>query len=207
MSQPPARAHKGWGERAGAIDDEGPLIEKYSLRLYRPKCSPDAQYLSAFGLVSRDLSPVIPYLNSVIKGAVYASRVPSLTFYHEEHMMTVQPRQIGASKCADEDEARRLLDWLANLINETWAKRHEIKPSYEELPPLTVLHVYKSLPGLNCGECGQPTCMAFAAKLVPGDAKIEDCRPLLTDPKYAEKAQQLIVELAKRGYDVPDDYL
>ena len=189
------------------MSDERPdvLIRKYSLRLYRPRCSPDAEHLSAFGLVSRDLSPVIPYLNAVIKGAVYASRVPSLTFYRDGHMMTVQPRQIGVSKCRDEEEARELLDWLMALINDTWRRRHEIQPNYEEVPPLAVLEVYRLLPGINCGKCGEPTCMAFAAKLVPGEAKIADCEPLFSGAKYAERAEELITELLKRGYEVPEE--
>ena len=207
MGQEIGRTKKSWAERAGAVDDSGPLIEKYSLRLYRPKCSPDLQYLSAFGLVSRDLSPVIPSLNAVIKGAVYASRVPSLTFYRDGHMITIQPRQIGVSKCQDEEEARRLLDQIVSLINDVWQRRDEIEPNYEEVPPLTLLEVYRRLPGLNCGECGEPTCMAFAAKLVPGDATIEQCRPLMTNPKFAEKAHELLAELVKRGYEVPEEAL
>lgn len=183
------------------------LVKRYSLRLYRPRCSPDAEFLSAFGLVSVELGPVIPYLNSVIKGAVYSSRVPSLTFYKDGHMMTVQPRQIGASKCKDEEEARELLDWLVGVINETWERREEIEPCYEEVPPLAVLEVYRLLPGTNCGECGEATCMAFAAKLLPGEKTIDECRPLLEDERFSRKAEQLLGELVKRGYDVPEECL
>jgi ArsR family metal-binding transcriptional regulator len=183
------------------------LVDRYSLRLYRPRCTPDTELLSAFGLVARDLSPVIPYLNAVVKGGAYSRAMPSLTFYHEGHMMTVQPRQIGVSKCRDEEEARKLLDWLLALVNETWERREEIGPSYEEVPPLTVLEVYRLLPGTNCGECGEATCMAFAAKLVPAQAKVEQCGPLLKDEQYAEKAGKLIEELAKRGYDVPEGWV
>ncbi len=180
------------------------LIKRYSLRLYRPRCNVNADYLSAFGLVSKDLSPVLPYLNAVIKGGAYCARVPSLTFYRDGHMFTVQPRQIGVSKCKDEAEARELLDWLMQLINDTWERRHEIEPCYDEIPPLTLLEVYRLLPGTNCRKCGQPTCMAFAAKVVAGDACICECKPLLEDPAYAEKAEKLFAELSRRGYRVPE---
>jgi ArsR family metal-binding transcriptional regulator len=183
------------------------LIRRYSLRLYRPKCNPEADYLSAFGLVSQDLSPVIPYLNAVIKGAVYAARVPSLTFYHEGHMMTVQPRQIGASKCADEAEARRLLDWLMELINDTWRRRAELQPRYEEVPPLNILQVYKLLPGTNCRQCGEATCMVFATKMVAGERQVSECKPLREDERYRAKAMALAEELAKRGYELPEEWL
>lgn len=31
------------------------------------------------------------------------------------------------------------------------------------------------LPGIDCGSCGAPTCRAFAADIVRGNAKLEDC--------------------------------
>lgn len=33
----------------------------------------------------------------------------------------------------------------------------------------------KCLPGVDCGACGSPTCAAFAADVVKGTAKMEDC--------------------------------
>ena len=33
----------------------------------------------------------------------------------------------------------------------------------------------ETLPGIDCGSCGAPTCRAFAEDVVKGNAKIEDC--------------------------------
>lgn len=184
-----------------------PLLRNWHLKLMRPKCSPNLEGLSAFADVEEDLSEVIPYLHGRIKGAVYAANMPALTFHHNGHMITVQPHMIGVSKCRDEQEAREMIQWLVDLINDTWQRRGEIEPNYEEVQPLSVLEVYRLLPGINCGKCGEPTCMAFAAKLVPGEAKIEQCEPLLNDPRYADKARQLLEELMKRGYEIPEGYL
>jgi iron only hydrogenase large subunit-like protein len=35
--------------------------------------------------------------------------------------------------------------------------------------------IYKSLPKIDCGCCGAPSCLAFADDIVRGHAKIEDC--------------------------------
>lgn len=43
--------------------------------------------------------------------------------------------------------------------------------------PITV---YNLLPKKNCGECGVPTCMAFAVELIEGKADLKKC-PHLTD--------------------------
>ena len=38
-----------------------------------------------------------------------------------------------------------------------------------------VLELYKLLPKLNCGECGLPTCMAFATTVIQGKKGLDDC--------------------------------
>ncbi|HZK52666.1 MAG TPA: acetyl-CoA decarbonylase/synthase complex subunit gamma [Desulfosporosinus sp.] len=45
---------------------------------------------------------------------------------------------------------------------------------------LTGLAIYKQLPKKNCGECGVPTCLAFAMALASGKAALETC-PYVTD--------------------------
>jgi len=55
---------------------------------------------------------------------------------------------------------------------------------------ISPLQVYKLLPGINCKKCGT-TCMGFAVKLIRREAKIEDCPPLVSDPKYSDKLAKL----------------
>ena len=40
---------------------------------------------------------------------------------------------------------------------------------------LTGLAIFKELPKKNCGECGVPTCLAFAMALAAGKASLESC--------------------------------
>ncbi|MDA8443446.1 MAG: acetyl-CoA decarbonylase/synthase complex subunit gamma, partial [Peptococcaceae bacterium] len=40
---------------------------------------------------------------------------------------------------------------------------------------LTGLDIYKQLPKKNCGECGPPTCLAFAMALASGKAALDSC--------------------------------
>ncbi|MFH1216921.1 MAG: acetyl-CoA decarbonylase/synthase complex subunit gamma [Pseudomonadota bacterium] len=40
---------------------------------------------------------------------------------------------------------------------------------------LTGIQILKMLPKKNCGECGIPTCLAFAMKVAAGQAEIEKC--------------------------------
>ncbi len=41
-----------------------------------------------------------------------------------------------------------------------------------------ITEIKESLPGIDCGSCGAPTCRAFAEDIVKNNAKIEDC-PIL----------------------------
>jgi len=52
------------------------------------------------------------------------------------------------------------------------------------------LEVYKYLPQTNCKECGESTCMAFAAKLIDRDIKLDECAPLLEE-EYRKKYEEL----------------
>lgn len=49
---------------------------------------------------------------------------------------------------------------------------------------LSGLEIYKLLPKTNCGECGFPTCLAFAMQLAAGKAELEKCPDV--SPEAAE---------------------
>ena len=58
---------------------------------------------------------------------------------------------------------------------------------------ITVMEVLKNLPRTNCGDCGQPTCLAFATHVIKEGEDLDKC-PHLTgagaDMGQAVRAQQ-----------------
>ena len=54
--------------------------------------------------------------------------------------------------------------------------------------PLTGIEIFKLLPKTNCGECGVPTCLAFAMSLATGKAELSAC------PHVSEEARAQLVE-------------
>ncbi|TET25378.1 MAG: acetyl-CoA decarbonylase/synthase complex subunit gamma [Dehalococcoidia bacterium] len=54
--------------------------------------------------------------------------------------------------------------------------------------PLTGIEIFKSLPKTNCGECGVPTCLAFAMSLAAGKAELSAC------PYISEEAKAKLEE-------------
>nr|HML26861.1 (Fe-S)-binding protein [Methanomethylovorans sp.] len=63
------------------------------------------------------------------------------------------------------------------------------------------LEAYKYLPGTNCGECGEQTCMAFAAHLIDRSKKLTDCTPMLEE-KFKKKFKELQALLAPEVREV-----
>ncbi|MFB3889371.1 MAG: acetyl-CoA decarbonylase/synthase complex subunit gamma [Candidatus Bathyarchaeia archaeon] len=66
------------------------------------------------------------------------------------------------------------------------------KAGIKELSPIDI---YKLLPKINCKECGQENCMAFATKIVNREVTLDSCPPLLK--KEYEKAYAQLKEMLK----------
>ena len=49
--------------------------------------------------------------------------------------------------------------------------------------PLTGIAIFKLLPKTNCGECGVPTCLAFAMNLASGKAELSACPHVTEEAK------------------------
>ena len=55
---------------------------------------------------------------------------------------------------------------------------------------LTGIQIFKLLPKTNCGECGVPTCLAFAMNLAAGKAELDSC------PYVSDEAKDSLSEAA-----------
>jgi acetyl-CoA decarbonylase/synthase complex subunit gamma len=53
---------------------------------------------------------------------------------------------------------------------------------------LTGIQIFKLLPKTNCGECGVPTCLAFAMNLASGKAELDSC-PYVSDEARDQLAE------------------
>jgi ArsR family metal-binding transcriptional regulator len=154
------------------------LLESYTKDIFRPECNPSFQSLHCIAHLDQDITEALPYLNASLGGFEYLKDPPAVTFRIHGKIITVHPREIAVNALRDEEEAEKILEWLKREINEAWEKRGEIKPTYEGLPKPKLLEILKLLPKTNCMECGQPTCMVFAARVAEGAKGPEQCLPL-----------------------------
>lgn len=140
--------------------------------------------------VEADLTPVMPYINAVIKNPEYHPDAPVIVWWRGERRVAVRTHEIAVDEVADAEEARIEICRLADWLNDLWDRREEIAPEREpkRRPPL--MSVLRQLPMNNCGECDLPTCTAFAAALIDGEKRIEDC-PALVSGERRENAEAL----------------
>jgi ArsR family metal-binding transcriptional regulator len=56
-------------------------------------------------------------------------------------------------------------------------------PSFRGAPRPQLIEILKLLPKTNCRQCGEPTCMVFAARLAEGAKGVEAFPPLDSDQR------------------------
>ena len=177
------------------------LLTSYKINRVLP-CLADPMKIRVIADVSEEIHEVFPYLNATLKGCIYNHAANTLTIRKDQVLITLHALHITLAKIEDEKEAEELLKWLKDLINETYEKREEIEPNFSMAAELKALDLFKLLPGTNCKQCGEPTCLAFAVKLVGRNTDITKCNPLFSE-KYQEKRRVLLDLLHAAGFQIP----
>ena len=154
------------------------LLRSYTKEILRPECNPSFQSLHCIAHLDQDITEALPYINSALGGFEYFREPPAVTFRIHGKIITLHPREIAVNALKDEEEADKIIEWLKREINDAWERRDEIEPKYEVLPRPKLLEILKLLPKTNCRECGEATCMVFAARVAEGAKGPEQCAPL-----------------------------
>ena len=127
-----------------------------------------------------DISEIMPYLNTVIDGAIYNHDGHNITLKKEDRLIGIHDREFSAGKVIDLKDAENLINWFRDLVNDTYDKKNSIKPNYDRRKKLTALDVYKLLPATNCRKCGELTCLAFATKIAQEEKNVMACSDLFS---------------------------
>ena len=166
------------------------LIEEYEIDLYCPPCDPGSEAWVATVKSGADLGELMPYVNAVIDKGEYVPGVPALVWRDGAHKFFIRRDEFGLNNLHDRAHAERKVEKLVRFLNETWGERERITPDFTSRSKPAVLEVFKLLPRTNCGKCGVPSCMAFAAGLSEGKKAAGDCPPLLEE-ENAENLESL----------------
>ncbi len=166
-------------------------------------CLADINKIKYISLLECDISEILPYLNTIIDKAVYNRNNNTLVFKKDECTITLHSNKIAGSKVNDKVQAIQLNNWIKEKINYCCNNKNDIKPDFEKKNKLDVFDVYKLLPGLNCRNCGELTCLAFAVKLCDEIKTIMSCKMIFYSD-YTDKKDVLSTLLKEAGYYVPE---
>lgn len=186
-------------------EDDGKFVRHLEIVRVIP-CLADPLKIRFSSRFDRDVSEILPYINATVPGVIYTHAGKSLTLRRQGSLIALYPQRAEASKVSDLDEAKAIVAWIVELINDLDQRRLEIRPDFERHDRLTVLDIVKLLPGTNCKGCGLATCLAFAAALSEEKASILLCTDLFLAP-YQEKKVELLKLLSASGYPVPEEFL
>ena len=165
------------------------LLHDYKItKVGRSFCNPE--WVAVIAELSDDISEVFPYLNAVVKNAVYTPEAQNLNFKMDTGFISLMPREINVGQVTCEEDGIKLLDYVKQLINDTWEKRASITPVYQRKEEIKAKDVLDYLPKTNCRDCGLPTCFAFAVALLKGQKRLRDC-PALSKPEFAQDKEAL----------------
>jgi len=170
------------------------LIRDYVLEMRESKCRPGENAWSAVLSLAQDVSEALPYANRVFDGDFYDHAVHTLTFRVGERHYAVRPRELCIAPVENRADAENAARDIVARLNVVWKDRDLIEPRFEGKTKPDLIALYRNLPRTNCGRCGRPSCMAFAAALREGKARIHECAPL-DGPDFAEPMAKLVALL------------
>ncbi len=166
------------------------LINGYELEMFSPPCDPGSPVWVARVKTDAILGPVMPYLNAEVKNGFYDPRIPTIVWREGAHKFALRDSTISINNLKDRNHAERVAKKAIERINDVWERRDKITPDQTTRIPPKLLDVLRMLPRTNCGKCGLPSCMAFAASLIEGERCVEDC-PVLLEDEMTENLRNL----------------
>jgi ArsR family metal-binding transcriptional regulator len=126
-------------------------------------------------MIEGDISEVLPLLNAELDGADYDHKAHCLIWKGPGKEYAFRPGEISIAPLKDREEALAMCEEAVDIVNSVWKRREDIEPDYTRIELPSLMKIYKALPKDNCGKCGLPTCMAYAAAYRSGKAQAADC--------------------------------
>ena len=154
-------------------------------------CLAEPGKIIVVGRPSRALDDVLPFLATLPNVIAYNPQAQALTLRRQPGLITLSPEQVSITQVKDSPEGVELLAALTDAINATWDHRNELVAASAERRAPRPLDVWALLPQTNCALCGEPTCMAFAFKLVQRQREWMACEALVYNEGFADRRAAL----------------
>jgi ArsR family metal-binding transcriptional regulator len=165
-------------------------LESISLTKTLP-CLAEPGKIIVIGQPCRSLTEVIPYLATLPSVIAFNPETLTLTFRRPRGFMTLYPEKVYITQVIDSQEGLELLAALVEAVNATWENRTELVAITTARRAPRWLDIWTLLPQTNCKQCGEATCMAFAAALLQQTRTLTECLPLAVDSTFTDRRATL----------------
>jgi len=165
-------------------------LESISLTKTLP-CLAEPGKIIVIGQPSRLLAEIIPYLATLPGVIAYNPETLTLTFRRPRGFMTLYPEKVYITQVKDSEEGLELLAALVEAVNATWEHRAELVAVTATRRAPRWLDIWTLLPQTNCKQCGEATCVAFAAALLQQTRALAECLPLASDQAFIDRRATL----------------
>lgn len=180
-------------------------VQNYNFKLVNIECLPTSVNFNVLVELDTDIEDLLPYIAARLPGCTYIHGSKVVNYQQKYHIITFRPRELTITRVKGKDEARHLCKYYVDFINDTERLRPKIEPVYMKKVEIGPLDVFKFLPGTNCGECGYPTCLAFAAMVVKSEASVRRCVPLFTHGN-PDAIHALVLKLQEAGISTEEEF-
>jgi ArsR family metal-binding transcriptional regulator len=154
-------------------------------------CLAEPGKIIVIGQPDRSLDEVIPYLATLPGIIAYNPETLTLTFRRQPGFLTLYPDKVYITQIKDTEAGLEVLAALKDAINATWEQRAELVAMTAARHAPRWLDILTQLPQTNCKQCGEATCMAFAAALLQQTRSLIECVPLVSDPAFTDRRATL----------------
>ena len=165
-------------------------LESISLTRILP-CLAEPGKIIVIGKPSRSLDEALPYLATLPGVIAFNPETLTLTFRRQPGFLTLYADKVYITQVKDSDEGLELLKALVDAVNATWEKRAELVAITAARRAPRWLDIWSLLPQTNCKQCGEATCMAFAAGLLQQTRELTECLPIASDPTFVDRRATL----------------
>jgi len=166
------------------------LINHYEYELAEAPCAPGSGRYSVRIILSDDISPVFPYLNSVLEETYYDRENKVLIGRDKQRQYAFREKDIRVAGINEASQAPEAVRKAVTTVNRIWQERATITPNFAERKLPTAMDIYKHLPKTNCRQCSYATCLVFASELRIGKCMLEQCPPLF-QPEYTDRIEAI----------------
>ena len=129
------------------------FLRDYTVRVVLSDCNPSSQKVNALVDLSDDISEILPFLNTVLKGLSIQSRREKFNRKKRRSLHYILAAANFNYQTGGRKRGQGSDEELKEILKETYERRDQIKPTYTSRPIPRPLDIFKLLPGKNCKEC------------------------------------------------------